>query len=65
MLKATQPLAFLAMLTSDVTGSNHHIFFNYVKLNVGNAYNPSHGMFVAPYNGTYQFTVSNCSNNGH
>jgi len=53
------------MLTADVTGTNNHIFFDDVKLNIGNAYNPNHGVFVAPYNGTYQFTVSICSTPAH
>jgi len=53
------------MLTSSVTGSNHRIFFNDVKLNEGNAYNPNHGVFVAPYNGTYLFTVTACCPGSH
>jgi len=53
------------MLTNSVYGSQHLIYFNDVRLNVGNAYNPNHGMFVAPYSGTYQFTVSVCSTPDH
>jgi len=60
-LKAIKPVVFLALLTKDVTGLNHYIHFDDVKLNVGNAYSPIHGVFVAPYNGTYQFTLTACS----
>ena len=54
-------MAFYAKLTSDVTGPNHHIIFDDVKLNAGSAYNPIHGIFIAPTNGTYQFTMTACS----
>ena len=64
-LKAVKPVVFLAMLTTSVTGANHYIHFDSVKLNIGNAYNPNHGVFVATYNGTYQFTVTACSRNAH
>ncbi|KAL4217380.1 hypothetical protein ACF0H5_023831 [Mactra antiquata] len=46
-------VAFLAELTTTITGSGHHIYFDNVKLNQGNAYNPHHGMeriyFLSPY----------------
>jgi len=58
-------VAFQASLTKDVTGSNRFIIFDHVKLNIGNAYNPTHGNFIAPYNGTYLFTVYACSLGGH
>jgi len=53
------------MLTKDVTDSNRFIIFDDVQLNIGDAYNPSHGNFIAPYNGTYLFTVYACSRGGH
>jgi len=64
-LKAVKPVVFLAMLTTTVTGHDHYIHFDEVRLNVGNAYNPIHGVFVAPYNGTYQFTLTGCSYDAH
>ena len=64
-MKAAKPVAFLAMLTSDVTVHHQNILFDDVKLNIGNAYNPIHGNFIAPFNGSYLFTVSACSENGH
>ncbi|XP_060602825.1 heavy metal-binding protein HIP-like [Ruditapes philippinarum] len=58
-------VAFMAELTKTITGQNHHIYFDDVKLNIGNAYNPHHGTFVVPVNGTYQFSVTACSTAGH
>lgn len=64
-MKATKHVAFLAMLTTSVTNQHQDIHFDDVKLNVGNAYNPNHGNFIAPYNGTYAFFVTACSRAGH
>ncbi|XP_060602819.1 heavy metal-binding protein HIP-like [Ruditapes philippinarum] len=58
-------VAFMAELTKTITGQNHHIYFDDVKLNIGNAYNPHHGTFVVPVNGTYQFSVTACSSGNH
>lgn len=58
-------VAFMAYLTKTVTGNDRHVYFNDVKLNLGNAYNPHHGMFAVPVNGTYQFTVTACSLRAH
>ena len=55
----------MAYLTTTVTGTNHHIYFDDVKLNLGNAYNPHHGTFTVPVNGTYQLTVTACSTGVH
>ena len=65
-LKAsTKHVAFYAQLTSNIIGQNQHIIFDKVKLNAGSAYNPIHGNFVAPSNGTYQFTLTACSVDRH
>ncbi|XP_045202675.2 heavy metal-binding protein HIP-like [Mercenaria mercenaria] len=58
-------IAFMAYLTKDVTGHNNHIYFDNVTLNLGNAYNPHHGTFVVPFNGTYQFTITTCALYNH
>jgi hypothetical protein len=55
----------MAELTKTITGQNHHIYFDDIKLNIGNAYNPHHGTFVVPVNGTYQFSVTACSTGNH
>lgn len=55
----------MAELTTSISGQNHHIYYDNVKLNLGNAYNPHHGMFVAPVNGTYLFAITACSHAGH
>ena len=36
---------------------NEVIKFDDVLTNVGNAYNPTSGKFIAPYNGSYLFTL--------
>ncbi|KAL4217379.1 biological adhesion [Mactra antiquata] len=58
-------VAFLAELTTTITGTGRHIYFDNVKLNQGNAYNPHHGTFVPPVNGTYLFSLTLCSAGGH
>ena len=37
--------------------NNDVIKFDDVLTNVGNAYNPTSGKFIAPYNGSYLFTL--------
>ncbi|XP_052228146.1 heavy metal-binding protein HIP-like isoform X2 [Dreissena polymorpha] len=60
------PVAFKAHLTSPISpGANQRIIFDDVQLNTGNAYHRHLGGFLAPLNGTYLFSVSVCSDNGH
>ena len=58
-------MAFLAEKTSSLTGQNHHIYYDNIKLNIGNAFHLAHGNFIAPVKGLYQFSVTACSNNPH
>ncbi|XP_045201747.2 heavy metal-binding protein HIP-like isoform X1 [Mercenaria mercenaria] len=58
-------VAFMAELTTSLTGKINRIYFDHVKLNLGKAYRPHHGLFIAPANGTYQFSVAACSRSGH
>lgn len=53
-------VAFTAILSSPKTdlGLDQNIVFDYVETNIGNAYNPHHGVFAAPIAGTYVFHVS-------
>ena len=39
-------------------GAHQIIAFNQTVTNIGNAYNPHHGAFVAPVDGTYVFHVT-------
>ncbi|XP_062613784.1 complement C1q-like protein 4 [Saccostrea cucullata] len=52
-------VAFVAELSRSILNptNNFHIVFDNVKLNAGNAYHPTHGIFVAPYPGIYHFAV--------
>ena len=53
-------------MTTTITGSKKQIIiFDHVELNLGNAYNVLHGNFLAPVNGTYQFSIYACSEVGH
>lgn len=36
-----------------LTGQNHQIFYDSIKLNIGTAYYLAHGNFIAPYNTCY------------
>jgi hypothetical protein len=63
--QSTTVVAFMAYLTTHERATNHHIYFDDVKTNIGNAYNPRHGIFVAPVNGLYQFTITACSETHH
>lgn len=51
-------VAFLAYFSSDTLASidNHILAFNTVVTNVGNAYHPHSGTFIAPRSGLYVFT---------
>ncbi|KAL4230592.1 hypothetical protein ACF0H5_010969 [Mactra antiquata] len=48
-------IAFTAVLNHEVTnmGVDQNIVFDLVHTNIGNAYNPHHGTFVAPVTGVY------------
>ncbi|XP_053403297.1 protein hook homolog isoform X2 [Mercenaria mercenaria] len=59
-----KPIAFLAEITNSISGSSFRVYFQNVKLNLGNSYIPHHGLFIAPVNGTYLFSVSACSKAG-
>ncbi|KAL4235051.1 hypothetical protein ACF0H5_006689 [Mactra antiquata] len=53
-------VAFTVILTKQLTnlGLNQNVIFNVVETNIGNAFNPHHGVFVAPLSGTYVFHVA-------
>ena len=55
-----QTVSFHARLTDDVFNppSNSTLVLDTVVTNIGNAYNPTTGLFTAPYNGTYFFIAS-------
>lgn len=54
-------VAFCAFLTTEENSpSLHHTFvFNYVKTNLGSAYNSHSGLFTAPTGGTYVCMIVN------
>lgn len=59
-------VVFQAFLSSSISGSTAQtVLFDDVRLNIGNGYHPVHGIFIAPYAGTYLFTVHVCSGQGH
>ncbi|XP_053404861.1 heavy metal-binding protein HIP-like [Mercenaria mercenaria] len=60
-LRPKPAIAFLAELTTSMSGSSFRVYFRNVKLNLGNAYIPHHGLFIAPLNGTYLFAITACS----
>lgn len=53
-----KPVTFFATLTDNILnmGAHQNIVFDNVVTNEGDAYNPHHGIFVAPVTGTYVFT---------
>ncbi|XP_053379901.1 heavy metal-binding protein HIP-like [Mercenaria mercenaria] len=53
-------VAFTAGLSHSIlhAGEHQNIVFDHVETNVGNAYNPHHGVFLAPVTGTYLFYTS-------
>ncbi|KAL3836224.1 hypothetical protein ACJMK2_021663 [Sinanodonta woodiana] len=59
-------VAFHAYLAKDGGAvQSAHVIFDTVLLNIGNAYSPLHGIFRAPYNGTYLFSVTAATSPGH
>ncbi|XP_053404859.1 heavy metal-binding protein HIP-like [Mercenaria mercenaria] len=44
-----------------MSGYSFRVYFRNVKLNLGNAYMPHHGLFIAPLNGIYLFAITACS----
>ena len=51
-------MAFSAKLSRVLEINNNDVIkFDDVLTNVGNAYNPTSGKFVTPYNGSYLFTL--------
>ncbi|KAL4237285.1 Elastin microfibril interfacer 2 [Mactra antiquata] len=67
-LKEQTHAAHAIGFTAEVSAMDVHytvqlatILFDRVKVNVGDAYNPTTGIFVAPYAGMYVFTVTGTS----
>ncbi|XP_052100906.1 heavy metal-binding protein HIP-like [Mytilus californianus] len=58
-------VAFLVEKTKTLTGQNHHIYYDSIKLNIGNAYYLAHGNFIAPVKGIYLFFITACSHSSH
>ncbi|VDI72886.1 Hypothetical predicted protein [Mytilus galloprovincialis] len=58
-------VAFLVEKTKTLSGQNHHIYYDSIKLNVGNAFYLAHGNFIAPVKGIYLFSITACSYNSH
>ena len=57
-LSISTEVSFSAKMSNVLEINNNDIIkFDDVLTNVGNAYNPTSGKFVAPYNGSYLFTV--------
>ncbi|XP_045209284.2 cerebellin-1-like [Mercenaria mercenaria] len=52
-------VAFTAGLSAQIPnlGSHHTVIFDSVVTNIGNAYHPNSGVFIAPYKGAYVFNV--------
>ena len=51
-------MSFSAKLSSILKINNTDVIkFDDVLTNVGNAYNPTSGKFIAPFNGSYLFTL--------
>lgn len=48
-----------------LTGQNHQIFYDSIKLNIGTAYYLAHDNFIAPVNGIYILSVAACSESSH
>ena len=53
-------VAFFAYLTNDLINltAETMLTFSGIRTNVGNAYDPAHGVFVAPVSGTYNFAFT-------
>ncbi|XP_060581502.1 complement C1q-like protein 4 [Ruditapes philippinarum] len=58
-------VAFTAGLTKRAlhVGAHQNIVFDHVETNVGNGYNPHHGVFTAPVPGLYVFYTSVLADN--
>lgn len=65
LLLGDQTVAFFATLSNRVLhpGEHQNIVFDQIVTNIGDAYNPHHGIFVAPVTGTYVFTPTIMANN--
>ncbi|XP_022294209.2 complement C1q tumor necrosis factor-related protein 3-like [Crassostrea virginica] len=53
-------VAFYAYLANDLVNltARTSLTFSGIRTNVGNAYDPAHGVFVAPVSGTYNFAFT-------
>lgn len=58
-------VAFLVEKTKTLTGQNHQIYYDSIKLNIGNAFHLAHGNFIATVKGLYLFSITACSYTGH
>lgn len=58
-------VAFLVEKTKTLSGHNHHIYYDSIKLNIGSAYFLAHGNFIAPAKGLYLFSITACSHSSH
>lgn len=57
-----QPVAFTASLTKDTSiGILQTIIYDHVITNVGNTYDPRHGIFRAPVKGLYHMSLTSIS----
>ncbi|XP_069127252.1 complement C1q-like protein 4 [Argopecten irradians] len=62
-----QKYGFSARLNQDVASlmNNEAIVFDQVLTNVGQAYDPTTGMFTCPFSGVYEFAATIVSNGAH
>ena len=59
-------VSFNAQMTGHVPlNSGDKLLFDNVISNAGNGYNAATGIFTAPHNGTYEFTLITMTNSGH
>ncbi|XP_071123951.1 complement C1q-like protein 2 [Mytilus edulis] len=52
----TKPAFFAVLITGENFGNEQILKFDSVKTNIGGGYDPITGVFIAPKDGTYQFT---------
>ena len=58
-------VVFSAKIVGDIEfGAGNKIVFDDVITNVGSSYDGTTGVFTAPHNGTYQFTVITITTSG-